>query len=298
MTPDYSTRRIEVAPGVALALDLFAPAGEVRPPGFLLVHGLASNARLYDGVAARLAAAGHGAASVDLRGHGRSDKPESGYDFDTICADVAAVLVALADDPGGEQFDRPVVVGQSYGGNLVLELAARRPDLLRGVACIDGGTIELGERFATFEEVRAVLSPPQLVGTPYDELARRFAAMHADWPPDAVAASLANFEVREDGTIAPHLTLDHHLEILRSMWEERTGELYGAVEVPVLLLPAESPGSPPAWAVAKREGVERAAATLRRSQVHWFSPADHDVHAQHPDAVAKVLLEAGDGLFA
>ena len=39
---------------------------------YLLVHGLASNARLWDGVARRLAGAGHAVAAVDLRGHGRS----------------------------------------------------------------------------------------------------------------------------------------------------------------------------------------------------------------------------------
>ncbi|HEY5472951.1 MAG TPA: alpha/beta fold hydrolase, partial [Candidatus Limnocylindrales bacterium] len=38
---------------------------------FLLVHGLASNARLWDGVARRLTEAGHRSVAVDLRGHGR-----------------------------------------------------------------------------------------------------------------------------------------------------------------------------------------------------------------------------------
>jgi alpha-beta hydrolase superfamily lysophospholipase len=38
----------------------------------LLVHGLASNARTWDGVAEALVAAGHDVAAVDLRGHGAS----------------------------------------------------------------------------------------------------------------------------------------------------------------------------------------------------------------------------------
>ncbi len=35
--------------------------------------------------------------------------------------------------------ERPVVAGQSWGGNVVLELAARRPELVRGIVCVDGG---------------------------------------------------------------------------------------------------------------------------------------------------------------
>ncbi|MGW7595799.1 alpha/beta hydrolase, partial [Streptomyces rubiginosohelvolus] len=40
---------------------------------FLLVHGMASSARLWDEVADHLAAAGHAVYAVDLRGHGDSD---------------------------------------------------------------------------------------------------------------------------------------------------------------------------------------------------------------------------------
>ncbi|HZZ48199.1 MAG TPA: alpha/beta fold hydrolase, partial [Pseudonocardia sp.] len=46
------------------------PGGAARP--VLLVHGMSSNARLWDGVAERLAAAGHPVVAVDLRGHGTS----------------------------------------------------------------------------------------------------------------------------------------------------------------------------------------------------------------------------------
>ena len=51
--------------------------GDRRP--FLLVHGLSSNARLWDGVGRRLAAAGHQVVAVDQRGHGRSEQVADGY---------------------------------------------------------------------------------------------------------------------------------------------------------------------------------------------------------------------------
>jgi len=47
----------------------------------LALHGLASNARWWDLVAGRLAPE-HRVVAVDLRGHGRSDRPDTGYGVD------------------------------------------------------------------------------------------------------------------------------------------------------------------------------------------------------------------------
>src|SRR5207249_673446 len=64
-------RRIVVAPGVELHVEVRAGNRAAAP--FVLVHGLASNARLWDGVADHLHAAGHTVVVTDQRGHGRSD---------------------------------------------------------------------------------------------------------------------------------------------------------------------------------------------------------------------------------
>ena len=278
--------RVEGAGKVGLVVDVVMPATPSRL-GFLLVHGLASNAQLWSGVGRFLEESGHPSAAVDLRGHGRSDKPDTGYDYDTFCADLEAVMRAFAGLAG---VSRIVAVGQSFGANLVLELAARRPPALAGIACVDGGTIDLGEGFDTFEAVERELAPPDLAGTPAKALEARLREMHADWPEDAIAATMANFEVRPDGTVAPWLTRARHLTILRTMWDARPGDAYPKVDVPVLLMPAETPGAPDRWRRGKKAGVEAAEAALRDVRVKWFSPADHDVHAQQPKAVAEALV--------
>src|SRR2546425_1224597 len=121
-------RRVVVAPGVALHVE--QRRGDRAAAPFVLVHGLASNARLWDGVAEHLHASGHTVIAIDQRGHGRSDAPETGYDLDTAVADLLALIGAL-------ELERPVLAGQSWGGTVVLELAWRRPDAVRGVACVD-----------------------------------------------------------------------------------------------------------------------------------------------------------------
>lgn len=282
--------RVPVADGVDLAVDTFQPAGTaVAAPAFLLVHGLASNARMWDGVAARLAERGHAAATVDLRGHGRSAKPDGPYDVATVADDVATLIGALA-------WQRPVVAGQSWGGNVVLELAHRHPDAVRGIVCVDGGWLEPCAAFDSWEACEARLAPPRLEGLHRDEIEGYIRGAHPDWPETGIAGTLANFEVRADGTVAPWLTYDRHIAVLRGLWDHRPSEVYAAVGTPVLLVPADTGADE--RATQKREGVDMALDRLPDARVRWFA-GDHDIHAQHPVELADVMLDmVAEGFFA
>ena len=78
----------------------------------------------------------HAVATLDLRGCGKSDRPEYGYDIPTLANDVAC----LCRHAG---IARPVVVGHSLGGMIALELAARFPSLLEAVVAVDPGPISM-----------------------------------------------------------------------------------------------------------------------------------------------------------
>jgi pimeloyl-ACP methyl ester carboxylesterase len=120
---------------------------------------------------------------------------------------------------------------------------------------------------------------------------------HGSWPESGIRGAMANFEVRDDGTIAPWLTLDRHMKILRSLWEHRPSSLYDEIVVPVMLAPADN-GTNPAWTADKRRAIELAEERLPNSRTHWFTPADHDLHAQHPERLARHLVDAvDDGFF-
>ena len=98
----------------------------------------------------------------------------------------------------------------------------------------------------------------------------------------------------DDGTVEPWLTLDHHLQVLRGLWEHDPFDRFATITTPVLLLPADDGD---ASATAEKEAaVARALSTLPAGRVHWFRPADHDVHAQHPAEVAAVLHDAVSAL--
>jgi pimeloyl-ACP methyl ester carboxylesterase len=283
-------QRVEVPDGTRLHVLTWEPAAAT--PGaapFLLVHGLASNALLWSGVGAALADAGHRVAAVDQRAHGRSD-PSDRLDLATLTGDLVAVSTALG-------FDRPIAVGQSWGGNVVLELARRHPAAVRGVAAVDGGTIELAAAFPDREACWDALAPPRWDGgvtlaAVTDQLDRRY----PDWPEAGRRAQLGNLAVRADGSVTAILTRDRHRAIVDGLYDHAPSRFLHEVAVPVLLLPVDTGEA--GWTAGKRAATETAAARLPRSRTQWFTGHDHDVHAQAPDAVAAVLLAAvADGFL-
>lgn len=264
-------------------MNLHARDWEGREPAFLLVHGLSSNSRTWRQTATHLAAAGHRVVAVDQRGHGRSDKPDSGYDFATVVDD----LVRLLDKLG---LERPVIAGQSWGGNVVLELGARHPQLARGLVLVDGGYIELQMRpEATWEQISVQLRPPDLAGTPYDQMLQRMKSVHPEWSQEGIEDTLENFERLENGTVRPWLMLSRHMQILRALWEHRPSQLYPLVAAPVLLCAAED-GRTPERMESKRQQVVLAQSLLPHASVHWFPETDHDIHVHRPRALADLML--------
>ncbi|MGA0877752.1 MAG: alpha/beta fold hydrolase [Ilumatobacteraceae bacterium] len=251
-------------------------------PFFLLIHGLASNARMWDGVGRALADTGMPSLALDLRGHGRSSKPDHGYDFDTICADLVAVL-----DRCG--IERAVLVGQSWGGNIVVHAAHRIPERVHSVVAVDGGIIELGSVFPKWEDCAHRLQPPRLAGTRAGRLESAIRSMNADWPESGLVGSLSNFQFHEDGTISPWLTFERHMIILAELWRHRPSQLFPGIDRPVLFMPADS--GDVNWTHDKERAIDKALTALSRGRVHWFRPAHHDLHAQHPERCAEVLVD-------
>ncbi len=253
--------------------------GERSP--FVLVHGLASNCRLWESVAHQLAARGHQVVTVDQRGHGLSDKPTTGYDFATVAADLAALVDQL-------DLSHPVIGGQSWGGNVLLEFGARYPGRARGLAFIDGGFLDLqmyapGDWATTAERLR----PPDLRGKLMVDVRRRIEEAHAVWESEQIEAVLANFSLLPDGTVRPWLALENHMQILRALWEQRPRALYPRVQEPVLICAAL--GTDPQGNLLKREQVAAAEATLRAAAVHWFEDTHHDIHLHRPTELATLL---------
>jgi non-heme chloroperoxidase len=90
--------------------------GEGRP--VILLHGWPLSADSWDDHAMLIADAGFKAIAYDRRGFGRSDQPWSGYEYDTLADDLAAVI----DQTGAQD---AALVGFSMGGGEVARYLSR-----------------------------------------------------------------------------------------------------------------------------------------------------------------------------
>jgi pimeloyl-ACP methyl ester carboxylesterase len=272
------------------------PSGSRQP--LVLHHGLASNARIWEMVAPHLAGRGHPVYALDARGHGLSDKPDNGYDIETITSDLAAFIQTC-------QLEQPVLVGHSWGGDIVLNYATRFPVGPRapaGIVLVDGGISQLDDAEATWPEIEQRLTPPPLAGTQLEQFRPRLQSWIGDWggSEQAVSITLGNFEISEDERIYPRLALERHMRIVRSIWDFKTYDYFARVRCPMLMIPArpKEPHSPAdrAFLLAKERGVAHAQKAVSKLRVVWLPDTIHDIPLQRPGVLSNLIADFADSL--
>ena len=255
--------------------------GSGRP--VVLLHGLASNARIWDFVAPHLRKHAR-VVAVDQRGHGASDRPEHGYTFDLVTQDLSEALDAL-------RLDAPIIVGHSWGANVAVAFAAAHPARPAGIALVDGGTFDLSATPGmTWEDAERTMAPPRLAGTPLNkflEMIRR-GALDDSWSEEVEEIILAQFDVFPDETIAPRLSFERHMEIVRAIWDYHPTALLSSVRCPLLMLPCvRDPASD--WVERKRAAIAEVERTVPGAKTIWLTDAIHDVPLQQPERLADVI---------
>jgi len=95
----------------------------------VLVHGITDDGLCWTPVAEALSDQ-YDIIMVDLRGHGKSEAPEEGYDLKNLATDVGEFVIAL-------DLDRPIILGHSLGAAVTLILAGLMPEVPRAILLED-----------------------------------------------------------------------------------------------------------------------------------------------------------------
>ncbi len=255
--------RIEVQ-GVGLEVE---DHGEGLP--VVLLHGFPLSSEIWAGVrpaveqVARLV-------TPDLRGFGRSDKPEGSYGMDVLAGDV----VALADRLG---LDRFVLGGHSMGGYVGFQVAARIPERIAGLVLVDTRA-----EADTAEGRRAREASIRRIG---EEGA---AAFLASFVPNLVGATTRQraprflHDLEDIGSEAPAHVL---AGCLRGMMERPDSRpLLAGLDVPALVLVGAED------AITPQEAAQAMAAALPRATLAVIPGAGHTPSVERPVAVADAVV--------
>jgi pimeloyl-ACP methyl ester carboxylesterase len=125
-------------------------------PAVVFVHGWCCDHSFFAPQLAHFQQQGRTTLALDLRGHGRSDKPDHPYPMQIFADDVAWVCRELA-------LERALIVGHSMGGIVAYDLAARHPGIAGAFVMIDSAVVLPEPARAAIPAALAALRSPRYV---------------------------------------------------------------------------------------------------------------------------------------
>lgn len=173
------------------------------PHTLVLLHGLSANAACFEGLISAGLSQLARVVSIDLRGRGKSDKPEGPYSMEAHAADVIAVIEAL-------QLENIILGGHSFGALLSVYVAAQYPQYAQKVIIMDAAA-------RLHENVQAMVAPAtlRLRQPPYASFdafrahIRQAEYLDGIWNPDMEAYYVADVETLPDGRVQHRSSFEH-----------------------------------------------------------------------------------------
>ncbi len=245
-------------------------------PVAVLLHGHTLDRRVWDPVVPQLLEAGLRVIRPDLRGHGRSSRPDSGYHVSHHAGDMTALLDA-------RNVDLATVIGFSFGGGVALEMALTQPARLNSLGLVAAVMPDRPFEPAFMDNLRNVAHAIRSEGMA--------AAMAGPWATSPLFAhSFTKEGIREAvAAIVEDFPGAEFLATQRDRVErewtvpERLGEI--AVPTRVMVGEMEMPGF--------KAFSEEAAGGIPGATLEVVPDCGHLLPLEAPDAVAKMII----GLF-
>ena len=244
----------------------------------LFLHGLSSSSYLWVPLVKEFKSDKSDIYCLDLRGHGLTDKPEGNYSLETLANDVLNFIKK-------KNLKNIIMIGQSMGGDLGVSICQKVNERIAGCIGIDGGAINLKENFESKKVALEKLRPPDLDGMDKNVMLTRLRKNWPDWSEDAIMGQFSIFSVNKDNKITKRLSLINHLKILESLWENDSISNLKNIKVPLLLI-----------LVKYNTDLTFIKDSNVRIDIERVD-GDHDIHAQKPKLVHKIIEKKINGKF-
>ena len=270
--------------------------GQAQLPPLLLIHGLSATAWTWAPIARRLRSATR-VLAIDLRGHGLSESPRSGYDLESLAYDALTVLSA---NGYGADLDGPpaVVAGHGLGAAVAVAMANVRPRSVAALALVEGGFEDLAEATGqTAAEYQASIGePPEVMASMAAYLADRREFDPGTWDADQERAARAAVDEKHAGHVTSVVRAHAMRGSVEALFSYRPRVALATVAAPVLIAVAESGAADDETLRERRlalDDVVRARATAGAAppDIRVFKGAGHNLMRYRADDLAAALLE-------
>ena len=256
--------------------------GADGPPAVLL-HATGFLARLWQPIAEPLSDRFH-VYAFDARGHGDSDKPADGYNWEGIATDLRGFLDELG-------LRRVLAIGHSSGAAGTVLLAATHPEYVSAAVLIEP-TVFPPQANDSSEQLVAGAARRRMVWSSREELIRTYRARptFADWTEDVLRlyAEHGTFR-REDGQYELKCPGRIEAELYRNSISRDAWDLLPGVGCPTLVLRGEHTEEMLALA---SEGV---AARIPGARLVTVAGASHFLPMERPQSVLAEIRAFLDG---
>lgn len=232
--------------------------------------------------------------TLDLRGHGKSDKSEDGYTIDNMAVDVICVMNQLG-------INKAHIVGSSLGGEIAVSLAACFPERIQSIVeeCAiqnyfgENGECNISEEEIPYKKMQLREIRSKKTAPVFNSIAKRIEIEKQEYNEEGV---LWNKQIEEfityntikteDGKYTdacPRWVMDKYLE---DYWDVKFEKYFEKISCPVLMLLSEKE-----WESENiKATVEGLRKLLKASQVVVI-PGAYPAHIafQYPLEFCKVI---------
>lgn len=198
----------------------------------LCIHGITANCRCWD-VLADVLAPDYRVLAMDLRGRGRSDKPDSGYSLDYHIRDIKCLLEDL-------NVDKAVIMGHSLGAFIGLAFAAQYPDLTDRLILVDGaGDLSLEQLDEVFKGIKPALDRLGQVFESAEAYVEKMKAAPYLHPWTEAVETYCRYEIEAvEGGVRTNIDPAHITEEAGNVRLVQCATYYPSVSCPTLILRA------------------------------------------------------------
>lgn len=261
-----------------VSLHIEDTGGTGRP--VVLLHGWPLSSAAWTDQVPALTAAGHRVIAYDRRGFGQSDKPATGYGYDKLADDLAAVLDSL-------DLRDVTLVGFSMGGGEVVRYIARHgEDRLRSVVL---GSAVTPMMLHTPGNPDGPLSASQAAGMAkdltvdsdafYEDFTRQFFST-------AEGLQVSEEQRQEAVLLCRQASKAAALQAMDAFGRTDFRDDLQAVTVPTLVLHGDGDQTVPFEGSGKRTHE-----AIGHSELHVIAGGPHGVNVSHADEFNSALLD-------